>query len=132
MNALQTAIDFRNASSKKVKELKKKNVNTEKDIENWNAGKKGVNTMFKSDVGAMQNKVSTREAEIEWQIKLADILTIYLGERCIEMYKKEKMALFVKILTKFHVGEIANKHKMATFWTKMLNEPNVKQAVSLG
>lgn len=48
---MQVAIDIRNASTKKIKELTKKNKNTEKDIENLNAGKKGMNTMFKTDVG---------------------------------------------------------------------------------
>ena len=128
LNAMQVAIDIRNASTKKIKELTKKNKNTEKDIENLNAGKKGMNTMFKTDVGQLQNKVSTREQEIDWQVKLANFLTIYLGEKCIDGYKKEKFELYRKILMRFHVGEISNHHKKATFWTRILNDPNVKQS----
>ena len=44
--------------------------------------------MFNKDAGALENKVSQRESEIDWQIKLADILTIYLGEKCIDEYKQ--------------------------------------------
>ena len=84
--------------------------------------------MFNKDAGALENKVSQRESEIDWQIKLADILTIYLGEKCIDEYKKDKMTMYRQILQRFHATEIANNHKIATFWAKMLNDGNVKQS----
>ena len=52
--------------AKKVEELKKKNIKTEKDVENWNAGKKSMGTMFKTDVGSLQSKITSRESEIEY------------------------------------------------------------------
>ena len=56
--AMNTAIGIRNNATNKVKELKKKNVNTQKDIESLNAGKKTVNTLFTKDSAGLENKVS--------------------------------------------------------------------------
>ena len=79
IEALKTAIGVRNASSKKAIELKKKNTNTQKEIETLENDKKSISTVFKSksDVGGLADKISNRETEIEYQIKLADLLTVY-------------------------------------------------------
>ena len=68
IGAFQAALLVREGVAKKVQELKKKNANTAKDIESLNAGKKTVTTLFKSegDVGGMTNKISTREADIDY------------------------------------------------------------------
>ena len=47
MNAFMAALAVRDHVAKKVQELKKKNVNTAKDIESLNAGKKTATTLFK-------------------------------------------------------------------------------------
>ena len=46
-----------------------------------NLDKKSVNTIFKSksDVGTLEEKINSRESEIEYQIRLQHLLTIYLG-----------------------------------------------------
>lgn len=81
MAAFLNALSVRDNLAKKVQELKKKNVGTAKDIESLNAGKKTVTTLFKSegDVGGMTNKIANREGEIDYNTRLLDILTIYLG-----------------------------------------------------
>ena len=86
VNALKAAIDVRNASSKKAIDLKKKNTNTQKEIENLESGGKSISTVFKSksDVGSLTEKISNRETEIEYSIKLADLLTVYQGVTCQE------------------------------------------------
>ena len=114
--------------TKKVADLKKKSASTTKEIEAVNSGKILVQTLFKADknVDSLENKVNVTDSEIEWQIKLADLLTVYLGENCISQYKKEKLDMYRKIMQIFHVSEINNKHKMMKFWAQMLNDPNVK------
>lgn len=39
-----------------------------------------------------------------------DMLTIYLGEKEIPKFKKEKLALYNRVLQQFHVIEINNSH----------------------
>ena len=81
-------------------ELKKKNVNTQKDIESLNAGKKTVTTLFKNegDVGSMTNKIATRESEIEYTGRLLDVLTIYLGGKLLDEFKNDKRGLYNRII----------------------------------
>ena len=74
--------------------------------------KKSISTVFKSksDVEGLADKLNTRETEIEYQIKLADLLTVYQGVTC-QAYKKEKLATYKKVLGKFAVQEMENSHK---------------------
>ena len=100
VDAFQAALAVREHVAKKVQELKKKNVNTQKDIESLNAGKKTMTTLFKSegDVGGMTNKISTRESDIDYNQRLLDVLTIYLGGMVLEEFKKEKLNLYCRIV----------------------------------
>ena len=128
MGAFLNALVVRDEVAKKLQELKKKNVQAGKDVANLNAGKKSVNTLFKSegDVGTISNKIATRESDIDYQTKLLDILTIYLGGKIVEEFKKEKLALYGRIVQQFHVVEISNSHQQASFWNQMLQQPEVR------
>lgn len=128
--AFQDAVLLREALAKKVKELSKKNVSTQKDIESLNAGKKTVTTLFKSegDVGTMTNKIATRESDIDYSQRLLDVLTIYLGGLVLEEFKKEKLGLYCRIIQQFHVVEISNSHQQASFWSQMLQQEQVKSS----
>lgn len=59
----------------------------------------------------MTNKIATREADIDYNNRLLDVLTIYLGGALLEEFKKEKMGLYFRIVQQFHVVEISNSHQ---------------------
>ena len=86
---------------KRVKDLKKAKAATQKDIESVNAGKKTVTTLFKKpeDVGNMSAKVEKYDAETEVQIKLLDVMTIYIGNILLEQFKREKLILYRRIIS---------------------------------
>jgi hypothetical protein len=60
---------------------------------------------------------------------LIDIVTIYLGEAVIPSFKKEKLKIYHRLMQQFTVMEINNAHLSASFWSNILNNPNVKEAV---
>jgi hypothetical protein len=56
-------------------------------------GKTTVTTLFKnsSDAGAMANKIESTDREIMASQLLGDLLTVYIGDKVIPNFKKEKM-----------------------------------------
>ena len=100
LNSFFAALQIREKVKSKLKELEKKNVNTAKDIESLNAGKKTMSTVFKKqdDVGTMTNKIASRTTDIEYQQRLLDVLTVYLGGVLLDGFKKEKLALYKRIV----------------------------------
>ena len=71
-----------------------------------------MTTVFKKqdDVGSMTNKIASRNTDIDYQGRLLDLLTVYLGGILLEEFKKEKLALYKRIVQQFHVLEISNSH----------------------
>ena len=100
VQAYQYALIIREKVQKNLEELKKKNKSTQKDIESLNAGKKTVTTLFKNegDVGGMTNKIAARDTEIDYTSRLLDVLTIYLGGKLLEEFKRDKKSLYNKII----------------------------------
>ena len=130
LGSFSAIIANRNAVAKRVKELKKAKASTQKDIEAVNAGKKTVTTLFKKpeDVGNMSAKVERYDAETEVQIKLLDVMTIYIGNHLLEEFKREKLQLYKRIISQYYVIEMGNAHAQASFWNEMLQESSVKSA----
>lgn len=129
LQAFKTAIAIRNGIQTKVKELKKKNESNKKAIESAIKSEgqpKGVLGGMKKDAAKLENELSTREKETEYQMKLSDMLTVYLGGKCIDEHKKNKLQLYRNVMTQFHTSEIKNHHNVATFWAKIMEDPNVK------
>ena len=128
VGSFSACLASRNAVAKRVKELKSKKTSTQKDIETVSAGKKTVTTLFKKpgDVGGMAAKVEKYDAETEVQIKLLDVMTIYLGGPLLDQFKKEKLALYRRVLQQYYVTEVSNCHQSASFWGRMLQEESVK------
>ena len=89
-----------------------------------------MTTLFKNegDVGTMTNKIATRESEIEYTGRLLDVLTIYLGGKLLDEFKRDKRGLYNRIIQQFHVVEISNSHQLASFWSQMLQHPHIKGA----
>jgi len=109
ISSFSACLAGRNAVAKRVKELKGKKASTEKDIETVNAGKKSATTLFKKkdDVGNMTAKVEKFDAETETQIRLLDVMTIYLGGPLLDQFKREKLALYRRVINQYYVTEIA-------------------------
>lgn len=128
--AFSAALNERKNVIKKVDELKKKIVSTQQDITNVNSGKKTMGTLFKnsSDVGSMTNKLDGYEKDLEMSKKLIDLISMYLGQRALPEFKQEKMKLYCRILQQFHVIEISNSYQLASFWSQILNVPQVRNA----
>lgn len=74
----------------------------------------------------MANMVETVEREIEVNQTLLDLLTIYLGETELPKFRREKLALYDRVLQQFHVIEINNSHQLASFWSTVLQSPTIK------
>jgi len=113
-------------------ELTAKKISTQKDLDNLNAGKKTMGTIFKSqsDAGGLATLLETTEREIVSACNLKDLLTIYIGDKVIPLFKKEKLDLYGQISQQFHVLEINNASNVANFWSTLLQNDQVKQASS--
>ena len=68
------------------------------------------------------------DKEIESLTQLHDILTIYLGEEVIPAFKARKIKIYQKIVQQFNVMQINNAHQVASFWSQVLQNPNIKAA----
>lgn len=101
LNAIKLAVGDRNKCEMAVKELEKKKSDTQQDLIDVSQGKKTLSTLFKdkTDAGSMANKVENFDREIEAMKKLSDLLTIYLCERVLVMFKQEKLSLYNRILS---------------------------------
>ena len=84
-----------------------------------------MGTLFKSasDAGSLSNLIEQIEKEIIQTGQLKDLLTIYLGEKIIPVFKKEKLELYAQVTQQFHVMEINNASTTATFWSQLLSNP---------
>ena len=67
------------------------------------------------------------DKEIEALNQLHDILTIYLGESVIPAFKDRKIKIYQKIVQQFNVMQINNAHQVASFWSQVLQNPNIKE-----
>lgn len=76
----------------------------------------------------MANKIESMERDITSSKALCDLLTIYLGERIIPTFKREKIELYKKVISQYQVNEISNCHKAAGFWALMLENETVKNS----
>lgn len=58
-----------------------------------------MGTLFKSasDAGTIANTIESTEREIQQTQQLKDLLTIYLGEKIIPVFKKEKLELYAQV-----------------------------------
>ena len=61
---------------------------------------------------------------------LLDLLTVYLGKDMLPELKKEKLKLYKRVQQQFHVIEISNSHQLASFWSNVLQQEQVKAASS--
>ena len=131
LEAVRDSIKVRAETIENLRKLEAKKSSTQKDLEDVSQGKTTVTTLFKnsSDASAMANKIESTDREIEATRKLADLLTIYIGEKVIAVFKKEKLGLYHRILKQFTVIEISNSHQLAGFWSNVLSNPKVQSVV---
>ena len=59
---------------------------------------------------------------------LYDLITIFLGEKVVPKFKADKLGMYSKIVQQFNVMQINNAHQVASFWSKVLANPNIKHA----
>ena len=130
LNAMTVALGECKAVQTAVETMVKKIASAKADIENIQAGKKTMGTLFKNsgDVHKIQNDLERYERDLEAQRKLYDVMRIYLGRRMLPIFKAEKLALYSRILQQFHVVEINNSHQLASFWAQVLKTENVANA----
>lgn len=128
IEAMRQAVNARNQVQEKLRGFEGKKRDTQKDIDSVQQGKKTATTLFKNadDVGAMANKMETHEREILAHQQLHDLLSMYIGDKVIAGFKKEKLGLYHRILQQFTVIEIQNSHVLAGFWSKVLQNEKVK------
>ena len=60
---------------------------------------------------------------------LHEYITIYLGETVVPEFKQRKLKIYSKIIQQFNVMQINNAHQTASFWSQVLSNPNIKQAI---
>lgn len=128
LEALKDAIKVRAETMENLRKLESKKSSTQKDLEDVSQGKTTVTTLFKnsSDANSMANSIESIDREIAATRMLADLLTIYIGEKVIPVFKKEKLGLYHRILKQFTVIEISNSHQLAGFWSNVLANPKVQ------
>jgi hypothetical protein len=73
----------------------------------------------------MANQIETTEREIMGSTLLGDLLTIYIGDKVLTTFKKEKMGLYHRILQQFTVIEVSNSHALSSFWSNVLQNEKV-------
>jgi hypothetical protein len=73
----------------------------------------------------MANQIETTEREIMGSTLLGDLLTIYIGDKVLTTFKKEKMGLYHRILQQFTVIEVSNSHVLSSFWSNVLQNEKV-------
>ena len=103
LQAVSSAVTYRTETLKNVQELEKKKLSTQRDLQDVSAGKTTVTTLFKSssDQGDMANKIENLEREIEAMQKLSDLLTIFVCEKVLNGFRKEKLSLYNRIISSF-------------------------------
>lgn len=131
LEAVRDAIKVRADTMENIRKLESKKSSTQKDLESVSTGKTTVTTLFKnsSDASSMANKIENTDREILAHQMLADLLTIYIGDKVIPAFKKEKLNLYHRILKQFTVIEISNSHQLAGFWSNVLQNPKVSAVV---
>lgn len=122
IKAIVIAIAAKENFEKMLKKTETKKANTQADLENVNMGKKTIRTIFKDekDSSTLQNKIEVAEQELENLESLLSVLNIYLGERIIPQFKRDKLKIYHKLMQQFTVIEINNAHQTASFWSNVL------------
>ena len=112
IKAVVNAIAAKDSYEKMLKKTETKKANTEADLDNVNAGKKTIRTIFKDekDQGKLQTNIEIAAKEMDNLETLISIITIYLGEKIIPTFKKEKLKIYHKLMQQFTVIEINNAH----------------------
>lgn len=130
IKAIISAIGFKERFEQSLKKTEAKKTNTQADLENVNLGKKTLRTILKNekDAGGLQSTIDTAEKELENLDTIIAILTIYMGEQVIPKFKKEKLKIYHKLMQQFTVIEINNAHQTASFWSTVLQNPQVKNS----
>jgi len=128
IEAVYNAIMTRDKIQERLGKSEKKKAGAQKDLDNVTTGRKTVKTLFKnqSDAGTMVGKIENTEKEIEALNNLYDLLTIYLGETVVPEFKGRKYKIYGKIVQQFNVMQINNAHQVASFWSQILSNPNIK------
>jgi hypothetical protein len=100
LNAISAAVVSRGYVEAQEKKLTAKKISDQKDLDNLNAGKTSVGTIFKNkgDTTKIQQIIEITEKDIASTTALKDLLTIYLGEKVISEFKKAKLDLFGQIV----------------------------------
>ena len=100
IKAVVNAINQKDAFEKMLKKTESKKSNTEADLDNVNAGKKTIRTIFKDekDQGKLQTTIEIAAKEMDNLETLISIITIYLGEKIIPNFKKDKLKIYHKLM----------------------------------
>jgi hypothetical protein len=130
LNAFSVALQECKAVQTGVENVVKKIATAKSDVDNIQAGKKTMGTLFKNsgDVHKIQNDLERYERDLEAQRQLYDVMRIYLGRKQLPLFKNDKMKLYSRILQQFHVVEINNSHQLASFWAQVLKTENIANA----
>mmetsp|Transcript_15382 Transcript_15382/g.26001 ORF Transcript_15382/g.26001 Transcript_15382/m.26001 type:complete len:422 (+) Transcript_15382:65-1330(+) len=130
IEAVTNSLTQRDKIQEKIGKTQKKKISTQGDLENITTGRKTVKTLFKNqnDTGTMVNKIELTDKEIESLQQLHDLLTIYLGETIIPPFKERRLNIYSKIVQQFNVMQINNAHQIASFWSHILQNPNIQNA----
>lgn len=96
IKALVQAISQREAFEKQLRKLKQKRSDANEDLGNLEGGKTTMRTVFKSssDTTTIKSQIENSERDIENLGVIHDIITIYLGEKVLPKFKKNKISIY--------------------------------------
>lgn len=128
IEAVYNAISMKDRLVEKVGKKETKKSSQQKDLDSVTSGRKTIKTVFKNagDTGNMATKIEATEKDIDSLNELNGILTIYLGETIVPEFKARKFKIYSKIIQQFNVMQINNAHQIASFWSQVLSNPNIK------
>jgi hypothetical protein len=130
IKAVMNSINQKDAFEKNLKKTESKKVNTEASLDNINAGREIMRTIFKNekDSSKLQTTIEGAANELENLEVLITLITIYLGEKIIHQFKKNKLKLYHRLMQQFTVIEINNEHETTSFWSNVLSKILIKNA----
>ena len=117
LESVLAAINLRETLVKKTAALKKKIIKPGQDSELQPLDKNAEDKKEQSE-----SKPSAKAEEIEYQLKLINLMTVHLGSKVTEHYKHEKLMGYKRMIKKFFECEAQKHKKLRSFWINAMEK----------
>ena len=128
LHALLEAISHKNSLESRKLKLENKIKSANSDLEKLTSGKKTLKSIFKSQSGKqtmitnLTTFVAQAEKEVEIYAKLIKLVTIYLHQKVIPLFKEIKVKGYITSLKSFSDSESKNSNELFKCWSSVLEQ----------